>query len=119
MDMTAGDGIAASMGLGGLMGQDSRTRKRTPARAQKLVADLFLLAGRCSDAASMYSATVEALKSNSDYLWQAAATEGYYCAMFLSNMMKANAAVCHFNYVLFLRVLTSTFNSHTPWLRRT
>lgn len=84
--------VVANMGLGGLLGPEARTKKRTPARAQKLVGDLYLLAGRTTEAATWYSNAIEAMKSNGDYFWQASAMEGYYCALMISAMVRANVA---------------------------
>ncbi|KAJ3023435.1 hypothetical protein HKX48_003129 [Thoreauomyces humboldtii] len=76
----------ASM-LGSLFAPD-KTKKRTPARAQKIVGDLFLLAGRIDLAISSYLVAMEAMKAASDYQWQAATMESYYCALILSVLPK-------------------------------
>ncbi|KAG0361102.1 hypothetical protein BGZ54_009227 [Gamsiella multidivaricata] len=69
---------------------DQRLRKRTAARAQKLYGDLYLMAGRLSDAVSSYQSVIEATKSNSDFLWQASAMEGLYCAVVLLAFVQAD-----------------------------
>ncbi|KAI9010685.1 transport protein Trs120 or TRAPPC9 TRAPP II complex subunit-domain-containing protein [Hyaloraphidium curvatum] len=63
---------------------DPRTKKASPSRAQKLVGDLLLLAGRVEDAIRIYNDAIDGMRSNSDFLWQAAATEGLICADVLS-----------------------------------
>ncbi|KAI9101236.1 transport protein Trs120 or TRAPPC9 TRAPP II complex subunit-domain-containing protein [Phlyctochytrium arcticum] len=73
--------------LGNLFAPD-KTKKRTPSRAQKLVGDLFLLAGRLDLAISSYSAAIEAMKATADYQWLGAAMEAYYCALILSLLPK-------------------------------
>jgi hypothetical protein len=62
---------------------DSRARKLTASRSQKLSSDLLLLAGRVSEAVKNYSNILETMKSNNDYLWQAVCIESYQCALFL------------------------------------
>ncbi|KAG0213874.1 hypothetical protein BGX28_003298 [Mortierella sp. GBA30] len=69
---------------------DQRLRKRTAARAQKLYGDLYLMAGRLSDAVSSYQSVIEATKSNSDFLWQGSAMEGLYCAVVLLAFIQAD-----------------------------
>ncbi|KAI8359399.1 TRAPP II complex [Mortierella sp. GBAus27b] len=69
---------------------DQKQRRRTAARAQKLYGDLYLMAGRLSDAVSSYQAVIEATKSNSDFLWHASAMEGLYCAVVLLAYVQAD-----------------------------
>ncbi|KAG0308658.1 hypothetical protein BGZ97_013306, partial [Linnemannia gamsii] len=69
---------------------DQKQRKRTAARAQKLYGDLYLMAGRLSDAVTSYQAVIEATKSNSDFLWHASAVEGLYCAIVLLAFIQAD-----------------------------
>ncbi|KAF9582578.1 hypothetical protein BGW38_000039 [Lunasporangiospora selenospora] len=69
---------------------DQRLRKRTAARAQKLYGDLYLMAGRLSDAVASYQAVIEVTKSNSDFLWQGSAMEGMYCAVVLLAYLQAD-----------------------------
>ncbi|KAK3829976.1 MAG: TRAPP II complex [Linnemannia gamsii] len=69
---------------------DQRLRKRTAARAQKLYGDLYLMAGRLSDAVTSYQSVIEVTKSNSDFLWQASAMEGLYCAVVLLAFIQAD-----------------------------
>ncbi|KAF9105352.1 hypothetical protein BGX27_009660 [Mortierella sp. AM989] len=74
---------------------DQRLRKRTAARAQKLYGDLYLMAGRLSEAVSSFQAVIEATKSNSDFLWQASAMEGLYCAVVLLAFVQADLTQFH------------------------
>ncbi|KAH7056509.1 TRAPP II complex [Linnemannia elongata] len=69
---------------------DQRLRKRTAARAQKLYGDLYLMAGRLSDAVTSYQAVIEVTKSNSDFMWNASAMEGLYCAVVLLAFIQAD-----------------------------
>ncbi|KAF9576931.1 hypothetical protein EC968_000056 [Mortierella alpina] len=69
---------------------DQRQRKRTAARAQKLYGDLYLMAGRLSDAVSSYQSVIEATKSNLDFLWQGSAMEGLYSAVVLLAYIQAD-----------------------------
>ncbi|KAI1319619.1 hypothetical protein EDD11_003612 [Mortierella claussenii] len=69
---------------------DQRLRKRTAARAQKLYGDMYLMAGRLSDAVSSFQSVIEVTKSNSDFLWQASAMEGLYCAVVLLAFVQAD-----------------------------
>ncbi|TPX66055.1 hypothetical protein SpCBS45565_g04757 [Spizellomyces sp. 'palustris'] len=85
--LSAQDSTASMLGLGNLFTPD-KTKKRTPARAQKLIADLFLMAGRVDLATSSYSSAIETMKATGDYQWQAAAMEAYYCALILSLLPK-------------------------------
>ncbi|KAI9140539.1 transport protein Trs120 or TRAPPC9 TRAPP II complex subunit-domain-containing protein [Paraphysoderma sedebokerense] len=71
-----------------LMSPEARLKKRTPGRAQKLIADLYLMAGRLQEAIAGYVTAVETTKSNIDYLWQASALEGYYIALLLLSYSK-------------------------------
>ncbi|KAJ3281136.1 hypothetical protein HK104_000185 [Borealophlyctis nickersoniae] len=77
-------------GLGQLLSPD-KTKKRTPARVQKLLGDLYLMAGRVDLAINNYLTAIDMMKGNSDYQWQAAATENYICALILSYLKKAGA----------------------------
>ncbi|KAF9350704.1 hypothetical protein BGX26_011184 [Mortierella sp. AD094] len=74
---------------------DQRLRKRTAARAQKLYGDLYLMAGRLSDAVSSFQSVIEVTKSNSDFLWQASAMEGLYCAVVLLAFVQADLTQFH------------------------
>ncbi|KAF8946106.1 hypothetical protein BGZ47_001308 [Haplosporangium gracile] len=69
---------------------DQRLRKRTAARAQKLYGDLYLMAGRLSDAVTSYQSVIEVTKSNLDFLWNASAMEGLYCAVVLLAFIQAD-----------------------------
>ncbi|KAF9137852.1 hypothetical protein BGX30_009846 [Mortierella sp. GBA39] len=74
---------------------DQKLRKRTAARAQKLYGDLYLMAGRLSDAVTSYQSVIEATKSNLDFLWNASAMEGLYCAVVLLAFIQAD--ISHIN----------------------
>ncbi|KAG0291097.1 hypothetical protein BGZ96_005499 [Linnemannia gamsii] len=69
---------------------DQKLRKRTAARAQKLYGDLYLMAGRLSDAVTSYQSVIEVTKTNSDFLWNASAMEGLYCAVVLLAFIQAD-----------------------------
>ncbi|KAI8995196.1 TRAPP II complex [Gaertneriomyces semiglobifer] len=86
--LTSQESNASMLGLGNLFAPD-KTKKRTPARAQKLIGDLFLMAGRIDLAITNYSAAIDSMKTSTDHLWQAAALESYLCASLLSILMKA------------------------------
>ncbi|KAJ3364329.1 hypothetical protein HDU91_002647 [Kappamyces sp. JEL0680] len=61
-----------------------KVKKRTPSRAQKLLGDLYLMAGRRDLAINCFVTAMEGAKLNNDYQWQAAALEGYVCAQLVS-----------------------------------
>ncbi|KAF9427066.1 hypothetical protein BGZ94_005533 [Podila epigama] len=84
---------------------DQRLRKRTAARAQKLYGDLYLIAGRLSDAVSSYQTAIELTKANSDFLWQAGAMEGLYCAVVLLAFIQAD--LTQFNAQQFQQIMSS------------
>lgn len=63
-----------------------KMKKRSPARVQKLMADLYLLAGRIEKALQSYISAIELCKLNNDLQWQASALEGYLCCQLLSIM---------------------------------
>ncbi|KAF9383206.1 hypothetical protein CPC16_009025 [Podila verticillata] len=84
---------------------DQRLRKRTAARAQKLYGDLYLMAGRLSDAVNSYQSVIEITKSNSDYLWQGSAMEGLYCAVVLLAFIQAD--LTQFNAQQFQQIMSS------------
>ncbi|KAJ3384042.1 hypothetical protein HDU92_003791 [Lobulomyces angularis] len=75
--------------LGGLLNTSDKNKKRTPSRAQKLIGDIFLLAGRSDVAVNIYQAAIETLKINADYLWQAAALESHCVASLIVTIEKA------------------------------
>ncbi|KAJ1954609.1 hypothetical protein GGI12_005751, partial [Dipsacomyces acuminosporus] len=50
-------------------------------RLKKLQGDLYLMSGRLSEAFAAYTASIEASVALNDYLWQAAALEGYCAAL--------------------------------------
>lgn len=56
-----------------------KVKKRTPARIQKLLGDLYLLVGRLDHAIESYLNAIEGCKLNNDFQWQASALEGYLC----------------------------------------
>ncbi|KAG0346519.1 hypothetical protein BG004_001535 [Podila humilis] len=84
---------------------DQRLRKRTAARAQKLCGDLYLMAGRLSDAVNSYQSVIEVTKSNSDFLWQGSAMEGLYCAVVLLAFIQAD--LTQFNAQQFQQIMSS------------
>lgn len=61
-----------------------KVKKRSPARVQKLMADLYLLAGRIEIAQQSYVNAIELCKLNNDLQWQASALEGYLCTYLVS-----------------------------------
>lgn len=65
-----------------------KNKKRTPARAQKLIADIHLLAGRADIALGMYATCIESMKTSGDHLWHAAALEGHHCAILTLTLRK-------------------------------
>lgn len=71
---------------------DPRTKKASPSRAQKLLGDLLLLAGRIDMALTIYTDAIDGMKSNSDFLWHAAATEGLACALLVRALRAAGIA---------------------------
>ncbi|KAI8820488.1 TRAPP II complex [Fimicolochytrium jonesii] len=93
---------SASM-LGSLFTAD-KTKKRTPARAQKIVGDLFLLAGALDQAIASFTSALEAMKASGDYQWQASALESYYCALTLSLLPKTGAWV-----IMFWQIRTTSY----------
>ncbi|KAF8923595.1 hypothetical protein BGZ58_002755, partial [Dissophora ornata] len=74
---------------------DPRLRKRTAARAQKLYGDLYLMAGRLTEAVTSYQSVIEVAKANADFLWQASAMEGLYCAVVLLAFVQADLTQFH------------------------
>ncbi|KAJ3026975.1 UNVERIFIED_CONTAM: hypothetical protein HDU68_004718 [Siphonaria sp. JEL0065] len=79
----AGDAIAVSGGGA------ERNKKRTPARAMKLVTDLFLMAGRLDIAVHSYQICLEKMKENSDFVWWGATLESFQAAILLSLINRA------------------------------
>ncbi|KAG0167730.1 hypothetical protein DFQ30_005723 [Apophysomyces sp. BC1015] len=67
-----------------------KTKRRTPGRIKKLLADFYLLAGRLPDAVSHYNQAIEMTKSQSDHLWYASAIEGLTCATILLEYLRAD-----------------------------
>ncbi|KAG8890406.1 hypothetical protein FRB99_003869, partial [Tulasnella sp. 403] len=61
-------------------------------RAYKLVADLFLLAGRTSDAVQWYMESLPLLKGTQDVIWQASAIEGMCVAEILDTWSSGDGA---------------------------
>jgi hypothetical protein len=79
-----------------------KSKKRTPARAQKLIADIFLLAGRADIAQTRYLTCIESMKQSGDFLWQAAALEGYHSATLAVTLRKCGVLVIISRRGLFL-----------------
>ncbi|KAJ1562237.1 Trafficking protein particle complex subunit 9, partial [Nowakowskiella sp. JEL0078] len=77
--------------VGGLSftSSDNKIKKRTPSRAQKLIGDIYLMAGRYDLASASYLAAIEQMRPNGDLQWQGAAAEAYYLATLLSLLGKA------------------------------
>ncbi|KAJ3166794.1 hypothetical protein HK101_011868, partial [Irineochytrium annulatum] len=69
--------------FGSMLGTNDKTKRRTPARAQKLIGDLYLMSGRLDAAMATYTTTIELMKQSADYQWHAAALESFYAAMTL------------------------------------
>ncbi|CAG8455040.1 13226_t:CDS:10 [Acaulospora morrowiae] len=63
---------------------DIKVKKRALGRSQKLIADLYLMAGRLPDAVSHYSMAIETTRANGDYLWHGSALEGLCVGLILS-----------------------------------
>ncbi|KAJ3311956.1 hypothetical protein HDU76_002999 [Blyttiomyces sp. JEL0837] len=83
-EVTAGSSVANAFGqIGSLLSTD-RTKKRTPARAQKLIGDLYLMAGRLDMAMSTLAVAMDIMKQTADFTWHAAALESYYAALSLN-----------------------------------
>ncbi|KAG2187872.1 hypothetical protein INT44_000622, partial [Umbelopsis vinacea] len=71
-------------------GEITKTKRRTPGRIQKLLADFYLLAGRLPDAVSHYNQAIDICKGTADFLWLASAMEGQICAMLLLEYLHAD-----------------------------
>ncbi|CAO3668784.1 unnamed protein product [Umbelopsis ramanniana] len=71
-------------------GEITKTKRRTPGRIQKLLADFYLLAGRLPDAVTHYNQAIEICKGTADFLWLASAMEGQICAMLLLEYLHAD-----------------------------
>ncbi|KAJ3095829.1 hypothetical protein HDU97_006470 [Phlyctochytrium planicorne] len=82
---------SSMFGQFGSMLAPDKNRKRTPARSQKLIGDLYLMAGRLDNAMANYLSAMEAMKQNSDFYWHATALESYYAALILALVNKAGA----------------------------
>ncbi|KAI7862240.1 TRAPP II complex [Spinellus fusiger] len=67
-----------------------KTKRRTPGRIKKLLADFYLLAGRLPDAINHYQQAIDMTKSQSDFLWLASAMEGLTCANLLLEYLHAD-----------------------------
>jgi hypothetical protein len=76
--------ITSASALQTSLHNSERTKKRTPARIQKLLGDLYLLAGCLDLAIACFVTAMEGAKLNNDYQWQASALEGYICAQLVS-----------------------------------
>ncbi|CAG8433855.1 6997_t:CDS:10 [Diversispora eburnea] len=66
---------------------DMKLKKRAAGRTQKLIADLYLMAGRLPDAVSHYSMAIETTKSNGDHLWHGSAIEGLCVGLILAEYL--------------------------------
>ncbi|KAI9313933.1 TRAPP II complex [Dichotomocladium elegans] len=74
----------------GLQGEGGKTKRRTPGRVKKLLADLFLLSGRLPDAVNHYTQAIELTRISQDYLWYGSALEGLTCATLLLEYLHAD-----------------------------
>jgi len=85
--------VLTNPGLQNVVGMlaDSRARKLTQSRAQKLTSDLLLLAGRVSEASKNYATILETMKANNDPLWQGVCLESYQCSQFLEALENNNS----------------------------
>ncbi|KAI9350234.1 transport protein Trs120 or TRAPPC9 TRAPP II complex subunit-domain-containing protein [Obelidium mucronatum] len=81
-----GDNIAV---VGAAINNSERNKKRTPARALKLVTDLFLMAGRLDIAVQSYQICLEKMKENSDFVWWGATLESFQAAILLTLINRA------------------------------
>ncbi|KAJ3210402.1 hypothetical protein HDU67_005353 [Dinochytrium kinnereticum] len=98
--------------FGSMLAPD-KNRKRTPARSQKLIGDLYLMAGRLDIAISNFLSAIEAMKQNSDFYWHAATLESYYAAMVLTLINKAGVGGVKSDKILESPTLQSVLNSPT------
>ncbi|KAJ1505434.1 hypothetical protein HMI54_005939, partial [Coelomomyces lativittatus] len=64
-----------------LTSQEGRLKKRASGRAQKLIADLLVLAGNLPSAVLNYLNSIESAKSQGDLLWLASSLDGMYSAL--------------------------------------
>ena len=80
--------------IGSMLSSTDKGKKRTLSRSQKLIGDLYLLAGRLDMAINTYITAMEGLKQNYDYHWQASTLESYNCALLLTFIKKAGSGVC-------------------------
>ncbi|GAA5989707.1 hypothetical protein JCM5350_007364 [Sporobolomyces pararoseus] len=60
---------------------DQRSRKRVAGREKKLMGDMWLLAGRLSEAITAYNEAISLTKAWQDQVWQASALEGLVIAL--------------------------------------
>ncbi|KAJ3295871.1 hypothetical protein HDU79_008223 [Rhizoclosmatium sp. JEL0117] len=81
---------AISPTSGAAISNADRNKKRTPARAMKLVTDLYLMAGRIDLAIPSYETCLAAMKQNSDFVWWGATLESFQAAILLFIMNSAN-----------------------------
>lgn len=63
----------------------SKGKMRLSGRIQKLLADLHLLSGAFSEAVAYYVSATEDAKAANDFIWSAAAQEGFNTALCLQN----------------------------------
>jgi hypothetical protein len=76
LDSPGGAQLASqTSSLGFNMFNQDKTAKRSPARLQKLLADVYAMAGRFDLAVANLTSCVDAMKGNGDVLWQASAME--------------------------------------------
>ncbi|KAI8881361.1 Trs120-domain-containing protein [Backusella circina FSU 941] len=70
-----------------------KARRKTPGRIQKLLGDLYLLAGLLPDAIKHYNSSIEMSRTTLDYLWLASALEGWLCALILLEYLQADMSI--------------------------
>ncbi|KAF7727378.1 hypothetical protein EC973_007621 [Apophysomyces ossiformis] len=95
----------------GIASQDiGKTKRRTPGRIKKLLADFYLLAGRLPDAVTHYNQAIEMTRSQSDHLWYASAMEGLVCATILLEYLRADVG----HLVSRQQISPTSISSDTP-----
>ncbi|BGP16900.1 hypothetical protein JCM10213v2_004908 [Rhodosporidiobolus nylandii] len=70
---------------------DARSRKRVAGREKKLMGDMWLLAGRLSEAINCYNEAIALTKAWQDQVWQASALEGVAVALVLQATLPKGA----------------------------
>ncbi|KAJ9084074.1 hypothetical protein DSO57_1028043 [Entomophthora muscae] len=81
-------GLANSVGLG----SDQKNKKLFQGRQFKIIADLYLMAGRFPEAAKTYMKAIDQTRTNIDNLFHVSSLEGYYCTMLLISSINEDLA---------------------------